>query len=70
MKEIRVGIAGLGRLGKVHAENLAFHIPGVRLTAACSIVSEELSFARERLGAAFPTTTRCFPRRSWTPWSS
>lgn len=51
MREIRVGIAGLGRLGKVHAENLAFHIPGVRLTAACSIVSEELSFARERLGA-------------------
>ena len=57
MREIRVGIAGLGRLGQVHAENLAFHIPGVRLTAACSIVSEELSFARDRLGACLLYTS-------------
>lgn len=28
MKELRVGIAGLGRLGRVHAANLAHKIPG------------------------------------------
>ena len=28
MKEIKVGIVGLGRLGSVHAQNLAFKIPG------------------------------------------
>ncbi len=50
MKEVRVGIAGLGRLGKVHAENLAYHIPGARLTAACSIVPAELDYAGEHLG--------------------
>ncbi len=50
MKEIRVGIAGLGRLGKVHAKNLAFHIPGAKLIAACSIVDAELVFAKEELG--------------------
>jgi len=50
MKNIKIGIAGLGRLGKVHADNLAFHIPGAQLTAACSIVQPELDFARDSLG--------------------
>ena len=35
MKEIKVGIVGLGRLGSVHAQNLAFKIPGCKLVAAC-----------------------------------
>ena len=26
MKKVKVGIAGLGRLGKVHANNIAFKI--------------------------------------------
>lgn len=34
MKEVKVGIVGLGRLGSVHAENLAFKIPGCKLVAA------------------------------------
>ena len=50
MKEVRVGIAGLGRLGRVHAGNLARRIPGSRLLAACSIVPEELAYAKEELG--------------------
>lgn len=47
---LRVGIAGLGRLGKRHAEQLARHTPGARLVAACSPVAEELDWARETLG--------------------
>ena len=50
MKKIKVGIAGLGRLGKVHASNLAYKIPNAELTAACSIVLEELEFAKSHLG--------------------
>ncbi len=50
MKKIKVGIAGLGRLGKVHASNLAYKIPNAELTAACSIVPEELEFAKNNLG--------------------
>ena len=50
MKKIKVGIAGLGRLGKVHANNIAFKIPNAELTAACSIVPAELEYAREKLG--------------------
>lgn len=52
MKKIKVGIAGLGRLGKVHANNLAFKIPNAELTAACSIAPAELAYAKTELGVA------------------
>jgi myo-inositol 2-dehydrogenase / D-chiro-inositol 1-dehydrogenase len=51
---LNVGIAGLGRLGKRHAEQLARHTPGARLVAACSPVAAELDWARSALGI-----TRC-----------
>ena len=47
---LRVGIAGLGRLGKRHAEQLARHTPGAVLSAACSPVPAELDWARTELG--------------------
>lgn len=47
--EINLGIVGLGRLGKIHAKNLAQNIPGCRLSAACSIVPAELAFAKDEL---------------------
>lgn len=50
MKKIKVGIAGLGRLGKEHAKNLAFRIAGAELTAACSIMPHELEYAKSELG--------------------
>ena len=52
MKKIKVGIAGLGRLGRTHAQNLAFSIPGAELVAACSVVAEELEYAKKELGVA------------------
>ena len=50
MGKVKVGIAGLGRLGKVHAHNIAYKIPNAELTAACSIVSDELEYAKKELG--------------------
>ena len=50
MKKVKVGIAGLGRLGKVHANNIAFKIPNAELTAACSIMPAELEYAKNELG--------------------
>jgi myo-inositol 2-dehydrogenase/D-chiro-inositol 1-dehydrogenase len=47
---LRVGIAGLGRLGKRHAEQLAFRTRGARLVSACSPVAAELAWARAELG--------------------
>ncbi|MFM0170647.1 Gfo/Idh/MocA family oxidoreductase [Paraburkholderia sediminicola] len=48
---VRVGVVGLGRLGKRHAENLAYRVPGASLVAACSPVEEERAWAREALPA-------------------
>ncbi len=47
---LRVGIAGLGRLGRRHAENLAQRVPRAELVAACSPVAEELAWATDTLG--------------------
>jgi len=50
MSVIRVGIVGLGRLGRTHAINLAENVPGAKLTAACSFVEDELEYAKRELG--------------------
>lgn len=42
MEQTRIGIIGLGRLGRKHAENLALHIPEARLAGICSVVDDEL----------------------------
>jgi myo-inositol 2-dehydrogenase / D-chiro-inositol 1-dehydrogenase len=47
---LNIGIAGLGRLGKRHAEQLARHTPGAQLIAACSPVASELEWGRDELG--------------------
>jgi len=49
---LRIGIAGLGRLGRRHAENLARRVPRAELIAACSPIEDELIWARQELGVA------------------
>ena len=43
---VKTAIVGLGRLGKSHAENL-LNLPNCDLKAACSIIPEELEWAKE-----------------------
>lgn len=50
MEKVKVAIAGLGRLGKIHANHLAHQIPGSTVTAACSVVESELEYAKSVLG--------------------
>ncbi len=50
--KLRIGIVGLGRLGKRHASNLAWKVKGAELAAACSVVPEELEWAKSELGIA------------------
>lgn len=50
MEKLKVGIVGLGRLGKIHAGNIANKIRNAELTAACSIVPAELEYAKTELG--------------------
>jgi len=48
-RAISIGIVGLGRLGKRHAENLAKRVRGVELVAAASPLAEERAWAEESL---------------------
>ncbi|MEO5700869.1 MAG: Gfo/Idh/MocA family oxidoreductase, partial [Casimicrobiaceae bacterium] len=50
--KLRVGIAGLGRLGARHARMLASRLPAVELVAACSPVADEREWATRELGVA------------------
>ena len=49
-RRLRIGIAGLGRLGRRHAENIAQRTTRAQLVAACSPVAEELAWAEQQLG--------------------
>ncbi|WP_232221373.1 Gfo/Idh/MocA family oxidoreductase [Burkholderia sp. WSM2232] len=49
LRRLRIGVAGLGRLGKHHAQNLAYRVPGAELIAVCSPLGEERAWAREAL---------------------
>ncbi|WP_345814353.1 Gfo/Idh/MocA family oxidoreductase [Paraburkholderia sp. PREW-6R] len=48
-ERVRIGVVGLGRLGKRHAENLAYRVPGAALVAACSPLEDERAWARNTL---------------------
>lgn len=47
---LRVGIAGLGRMGQRHARTLAQATRGVELVAACGPTADERAWARRELG--------------------
>ncbi|WP_027623934.1 Gfo/Idh/MocA family protein [Clostridium lundense] len=53
MEKIKVGIVGLGRLGRKHAENIAFRIPSAELTAVCSVVKEEVEDIQKKWGIKY-----------------
>jgi myo-inositol 2-dehydrogenase/D-chiro-inositol 1-dehydrogenase len=52
LRNLRIGIAGLGRLGKRHAEALAHQTRHCELVAACSPVAQEREYATQQLGVA------------------
>lgn len=47
---VNIGIVGLGRLGKRHADNLLRRIDGVNLIAAASPIEAERDYAKNTLG--------------------
>lgn len=49
METVRIAIVGLGRLGKRHAMNLRYRVPGAALIGACSVVPQELEWAKTEL---------------------
>ncbi|HAL93960.1 MAG TPA: Gfo/Idh/MocA family oxidoreductase [Rectinema sp.] len=49
MEKVKIGIVGLGRLGKRHAFNLANLVPKANLQAVCSLNEAELEWAKKEL---------------------
>lgn len=56
MKTVKFGIVGLGRLGRAHAENIAFKIRGAELVAVCSVVEEEVKEVQNLWGIKYGYT--------------
>ena len=52
MKTVNVGLIGAGRIGKVHAETIAFRIPAARLTSISDVNEEAARALAARCGAA------------------
>ncbi|MEQ7051773.1 Gfo/Idh/MocA family oxidoreductase [Paenibacillaceae sp. P-4] len=55
-KQISVGLVGLGRLGRQHADNLAHRIPNCKLMAVCSVKPEEVEEAQQELKVPYGYT--------------
>lgn len=53
MKKVKFGIVGLGRLGRKHAENIAFRVPNAELTAVCSIIEKEVADVQRDWGIKY-----------------
>ncbi|AVP55360.1 myo-inositol 2-dehydrogenase [Clostridium tetani] len=56
MNKIKVGIVGLGRLGRKHAENIALRISNAELTAVCSVIKDEVDEAYKKLNVKYGYT--------------
>jgi len=58
--KVNVGLIGAGRIGRLHAEHLAFRIPGANLVAVSDIVVE----AAQKCAAEFGISTATQDRRA------
>ncbi len=52
MKKINVGLIGIGRLGSMYAEYLAYQVPRANLVAVADIIPERAKNCAEKLGIA------------------
>ena len=55
MSKVKLGIIGLGRLGRKHAENIHYHIQNAELRAICSVVQEELDTVSKEMAPKYVT---------------
>jgi myo-inositol 2-dehydrogenase/D-chiro-inositol 1-dehydrogenase len=50
LKPVRVAVLGVGRIGRLHAENLAWRVPGARLVAVADVRRSAAEECAARLG--------------------
>ena len=48
--KLRFGVVGIGRIGKIHIENLVNRIPGAQVVAVCDVAAAELEAVAARYG--------------------
>ncbi len=53
MEVVKLGLIGLGRLGKKYAEIISARHKNAEITAVCSIVADELDYAKYELGVNY-----------------
>lgn len=46
MNKINIGLVGIGRIGKIHLQNLVYHIPEAEVLAVAELLPEGQAFAR------------------------
>jgi len=51
-RNLRFGVLGVGRIGKIHIENLVNRIPGAEVVAASDVAAQELEAVATRYGIA------------------
>lgn len=56
---IGVGVAGLGRMGQIHAANLAAHVPAACLVRVVDTAADRARRVGEQLGVAWSTAFEC-----------
>lgn len=49
MKKVNVAVIGTGRIGRIHARNLKFQIPGAKLLAVADVVAESAQTVADEL---------------------
>ena len=49
MKKVNVGVIGAGRIGRIHARNLKFQIPGAKLLAIADVITESAQTVADEL---------------------
>ena len=49
---LRFGVVGVGRIGKIHIENLVNRIPGAEVVAVCDVAAAELATIAAKFGIA------------------
>jgi scyllo-inositol 2-dehydrogenase (NAD+) len=58
MEDLGIGSVGLGRLGYVHARNIARHVPRAKLIAVCDMQEDLAQTTAKELGCAYYTDIR------------
>jgi len=56
MEKVKLGIVGLGRLGREHAANINYNIINAELSAVCSAIPEEVESVMKEMNPGYGTT--------------